>query len=234
MRNIFIHQPMNCRVPKSDDGFVWTSGFSVRMDPDGTDAEIIGHGYRNSYEQVVNSFGNMYQSDNDDYSSCRNSYVLEFGSAGYYSLDGQHKWQADKRPGQAIQRAHWRQDDPGTFDAGDVYGAGGPTGVTFYENGALGEKMGRDILIMRSIRNTVLPTNRNLWVQPTAWIGQILFPLEKLPVKYLKKSGMNGFIFVHLIFQWDRMVLFILQTGTIRALVGTPLVMSHLRERFIV
>ena len=42
---------------KSDDGFVWTSGFSVRMDPDGTDAEIIGHGYRNSYEQVVNSLG---------------------------------------------------------------------------------------------------------------------------------------------------------------------------------
>ena len=140
---------------KSDDGFVWTSGFSVRMDPDGTDAEIIGHGYRNSYEQVVNSFGNMYQSDNDDYSSCRNSYVLEFGSAGYYSLDGQHKWQADKRPGQAIQRAHWRQDDPGTFDAGDVYGAGGPTGVTFYENGALGKKWVGTYLSCEASRNTV-------------------------------------------------------------------------------
>ena len=140
---------------KSDDGFVWTSGFSVRMDPDGTDAEIIGHGYRNSYEQVVNSFGDMYQSDNDDYSSCRNSYVLEFGSAGYYSLDGQHKWQADKRPGQAIQRAHWRQDDPGTFDAGDVYGAGGPTGVTFYENGALGKKWVGTYLSCEASRNTV-------------------------------------------------------------------------------
>ena len=140
---------------KSDDGFIWTSGFSVRMDPDGTDAEIIGHGYRNSYEQVVNSFGNMYQSDNDDYSSCRNSYVLEFGSAGYYSLDGQHKWQADKRPGQAIQRAHWRQDDPGTFDAGDVYGAGGPTGVTFYENGALGKKWVGTYLSCEASRNTV-------------------------------------------------------------------------------
>ena len=140
---------------KSDDGHVWTSGFSVRMNPDGTDAEIIGHGYRNSYEQVVNSLGDMYQSDNDDYSSCRNSYVLEFGSAGYYSLDGQHKWQADKRPGQAIQRAHWRQDDPGTFDAGDVYGSGGPTGVTFYENGALGEKWIGTYLSCEASRNTV-------------------------------------------------------------------------------
>ena len=97
----------------------------------------------------------MYQSDNDDYSSCRNSYVLEFGSAGYYSLDGQHKWQADKRPGQAIQRAHWRQDDPGTFDAGDVYGAGGPTGVTFYENGALGKRWVGTYLSCEASRNTV-------------------------------------------------------------------------------
>ena len=88
---------------KSDDGFVWSAGFSVRMNPDGTDAEIIGHGYRNSYEQVVSSMGDLFQSDNDDYSSCRNSYVLEYGSAGYYSLDGQHKWQAAKRSGQAIQ-----------------------------------------------------------------------------------------------------------------------------------
>ena len=140
---------------KSDDGHIWSSGFSVRMNPDGTHAEIIGHGYRNSYEQVVNSLGDMYQSDNDDYSSCRNSYVLEFGSAGYYSLDGQHKWQADKRPGQAIPRAHWRQDDPGTFDAGDVYGAGGPTGVTFYENGELGDKWIGSYLSCEASRNTV-------------------------------------------------------------------------------
>ncbi|MDG1326480.1 MAG: c-type cytochrome [Opitutales bacterium] len=140
---------------KSDDGYVWSSGFSIRMNSDGTDAEVIGHGYRNSYEQVVNSLGDMYQSDNDDYSSCRNSYVLEFGSAGYYSLDGQHKWQADKRPGQAIPRAHWRQDDPGTFDAGDVYGSGGPTGVTFYENGALGDDWVGTYLSGEASRNTV-------------------------------------------------------------------------------
>ena len=140
---------------KSDDGFVWSAGFSVRMNPDGTDAEIIGHGYRNSYEQVVSSMGDLFQSDNDDYSSCRNSYVLEYGSAGYYSLDGQHKWQAAKRSGQAIQRAHWRQDNPGTFDTGDVYGAGGPTGVAFYENGALGKKWEGMFLSCEASRNVV-------------------------------------------------------------------------------
>jgi len=140
---------------KSDDGFVWSAGFSVRMNPDGTDAEIIGHGYRNSYEQVLSSMGDLFQSDNDDYSSCRNSYVLEYGSAGYYSLDGQHKWQAAKRSGQAIQRAHWRQDNPGTFDTGDVYGAGGPTGVAFYENGALGKKWEGTFLSCEASRNVI-------------------------------------------------------------------------------
>ena len=140
---------------KSDDGFVWSSGFTVRMNPDGTNVEIVGHGYRNSYEQTINSLGEVFQSDNDDYSSCRNSYVLEYGSAGYYSLDGQYKWQSEKRSRQSIPRAHWRQDNPGTFDTGDVYGAGGPTGVVFYENGALGDKYKGLYLSCEATRNIV-------------------------------------------------------------------------------
>lgn len=49
----------------SDDGNVWIGGFTGRMNPDGTNVTIIGHNYRNSYEQTVNSFGDLYQSDND-------------------------------------------------------------------------------------------------------------------------------------------------------------------------
>ena len=74
---------------------------------------------------------------------------------GITHLDGQHKWQAAKRSGQAIQRAHWRQDNPGTFDTGDVYGAGGPTGVAFYENGALGKKWEGTFLSCEASRNVV-------------------------------------------------------------------------------
>ena len=77
------------------------------MNEDGTDAEIVGHGYRNSYEQAMNSFCDMYQNDNDDHSSCRNSYILEYGSAGYFTRDGQKKYQS--RPGEKIPSAHWRQ-----------------------------------------------------------------------------------------------------------------------------
>jgi len=138
----------------SDDGFVWTPGFTVRMNPDGTDAEIIGHGYRNSYEQCVNSFGEVFQNDNDDPPACRNSYVLEYGSAGYFTRWGQF-YRSVKRPGQEHWRNHWRQDDPGTFDVGDVYGGGSPTGVVFYENGALGEAHDGTFLSCEAARNVV-------------------------------------------------------------------------------
>ena len=56
---------------KSDDGHVWIGGFTARMNPDGTNVKIIGHNYRNSYEQTVNSFGDIFQSDNDDPPACR-------------------------------------------------------------------------------------------------------------------------------------------------------------------
>lgn len=138
----------------SDDGFKWTSGFSARMNPDGSEVEIIGHGYRNSYEHAVNSFGELFQNDNDDPPACRNSYVLEYGSAGYFTREGQ-SYRTVKRPGQDHGRAHWRQDDPGTFDVGDIYGGGSPTGVVFYENGALGESFAGTFLSCEAGRNVI-------------------------------------------------------------------------------
>ena len=63
---------------------------------------------------------------------------MEYANFGFSSNDGQRSWQADRRPGQTVQVAEWRQDDPGMAPAGDVYGGGSPTGNVFYENGALG------------------------------------------------------------------------------------------------
>jgi putative membrane-bound dehydrogenase-like protein len=122
----------------SDDGHVYVGGFTVRMNPDGTGAEIIGYNYRNSYEQSVTSLGDVFQTDNDDPPACRASWVMEYANFGFSSNDGQRAWQADRRPGQPIAVAEWRQDDPGIAPAGDVYGGGSPTGNVFYENGALG------------------------------------------------------------------------------------------------
>ena len=129
------------------------------MNPDGTNAEIIGYNYRNSYEQSVTSLGDVFQNDNDDPPACRVSWVMEYANFGFSSNDGQRTWQADRRPGQSIPVAEWRQDDPGMTPAGDVYGGGSPTGNVFYENGALGAVVGRDVLRRRrrAERGVLLP-----------------------------------------------------------------------------
>ncbi|MBA2353259.1 MAG: dehydrogenase, partial [Acidobacteria bacterium] len=67
------------------------------------------------------------------------SWVMEYANFGFASNDGQRSWQADRRPGQTVAVAEWRQDDPGIAPAGDVYGGGSPTGNVYYENGALGD-----------------------------------------------------------------------------------------------
>ncbi len=140
---------------RSDDGNVWIGGFSVRMNSDGSDLKIVGNNYRNSFEQSINSLGDMYQSDNDDPPACRVSLIMEGGNAGFASADGLRSWGADKRPGQQTPVAEWRQEDPGTMPAGDVYGGGSPTGVAFYENGALDPKWNGLLLACEAGKNVV-------------------------------------------------------------------------------
>lgn len=151
----FPHKAEILAGKPSDDGHIYVGGFAVRMNPDGTQAEIIGHNYRNSYEQSVTSLGDVFQNDNDDPPACRVSWVMEYANFGFASNDGQRTWQADKRPGQTIQTAQWRQDDPGIAPAGDVYGGGSPTGNVFYENGALGEQWIGTFLACEAGRNVV-------------------------------------------------------------------------------
>lgn len=122
---------------RSDDGRIWTGGFAARMQPDGTGLTMLGHGFRNSYEHCVTSLGDVFQNDNDDPPACRTTWLMEGGFLGFFSRDGRRTWQADRRAGQTTPIAHWRQEDPGTLPPGDVYGSGSPTGIAFYENGAL-------------------------------------------------------------------------------------------------
>ncbi|MGB0242117.1 MAG: PVC-type heme-binding CxxCH protein [Verrucomicrobiales bacterium] len=151
----FPHNAAELAGKPSHDGHVYVGGATVRMNPDGTDAEIIGHNYRNSYEQAVTSFGDVFQNDNDDPPACRVSWVMEYANFGFSSNDGQRTWKADKRPGQTTQVAEWRQDDPGMTPAGDVYGGGSPTGVVYYENGALGDKWIGTFLACEAGRNVI-------------------------------------------------------------------------------
>ncbi len=152
---LFNWKPIDIAGAKSDDGHVYVGGFAVRMKPNGTDAEIIGYNFRNSYEQTISSFGDVFQNDNDDPPACRTTFLMEYGNLGFFSLDGSRMWNADKRPGQSVPTAEWRQEDPHTIPAGDVYGGGAPTGIVIYEGDAFGEKWRGLLLSCEAARNTI-------------------------------------------------------------------------------
>ncbi len=140
----------------SDDGFIYVGGFACRVKPDGSGLTVIGHNFRNSYEQTVSSFGDVFQNDNDDPPACRTTWLMEYGNAGFSSADGTRTWRADRRPGQSTETAEWRQKDPGTIPAGDIYGGGAPTGIALYENGALGSQYEGLLLSCESANREVL------------------------------------------------------------------------------
>jgi putative membrane-bound dehydrogenase-like protein len=145
----------------SDDGKMWVGGIAMRVNPDGTGLKVLGHNFRNSYEFTVDSYGNMWQNDNDDDGNrgVRVSWLMEGANMGYASADGTRRWEADRRPDQKTATAHWHQEDPGVMPYGDNTGAGSPTGVAFNESDLLGEKYRGMLLACDAGRNVIFAYN---------------------------------------------------------------------------
>ncbi|GAB4045671.1 PVC-type heme-binding CxxCH protein [Spirosoma litoris] len=140
----------------SDDGRVWTGGMALRVNPDGSGLKVMAHNFRNNYETALDSYGNMWQNDNDDQVvACRTSWLMEGGNAGYFSSDGTRYWQGDQRPGQTVPTAHWHQEDPGVMPSGDITGAGSPTGMVMYEGDELGPQYRGMLLSAEAGRNVI-------------------------------------------------------------------------------
>lgn len=140
----------------SDDGRVWVGGIALKVGLDGKGLKVLGHNFRNSYEVAIDSYGNMWQNDNDDQViACRTSFLMENGNAGYFSADGTRYWQADRRPWQDMFTASWHQEDPGVMPAGDNTGAGSPTGVHVYEGDAFGPEYRGMLLSAEAGRNVI-------------------------------------------------------------------------------
>ena len=130
----------------SDDGRTYVGGLVLSVEPDGSDLQVHSHNARNPYEICVDSCGDVWQTDNDDTASCRMTWLMKGASTGFTSADGKRSWQADQRPGQPTEVAHWHQEDPGVLPAGDVYGTGAPTGLVRYEGHELGRSLNGAIL----------------------------------------------------------------------------------------
>ena len=158
------HNKVNHGNQVSDDGRVWTGGMALRINPDGSGLKVMGHNFRNNYETALDSYGTMWQNDNDDQVvACRTSWLMEGGNAGYFSNDGTRYWQGDQRPGQPIPVAHWHQEDPGVLPVGDISGAGSPTGMVVYEGDQLGPQYRGMLLSAEAGRNVIFSYKPEVW-----------------------------------------------------------------------
>ncbi len=171
----------------SSDGHVWVGGVAMRMNPDGTGLTPVGHNMRNTHDMAVSSFGDVFQSDNDDPSHCRSTWLMEYGNLGYADLrDGSRSWEEvaksweepgghDKNKRYSI--SHWRQNYPGALPPGTIYGAGSPIGQTFYEGGSLGEAMRGTFLNCDMVRKELMayrPKPKDAQIEmgkPSALVG---------------------------------------------------------------
>jgi putative membrane-bound dehydrogenase-like protein len=119
-----------------DKGKPYFGGMAFRCNLDGSAFEVLAHNFRNNYELAVDSFGTVWQSDNDDDGNrgVRINYVMEFGNYGYRDEMTGAGWQ-DKRTNMEteIPLRHWHLNDPGVVPNLLQTGAGSPTGICVYE-----------------------------------------------------------------------------------------------------
>lgn len=118
----------------------YQQGCIFRCNPDLTEFETVAWNFRNNWECNVDSFGTIFQSDNDDdgNKSVRINQVMEFGNYGYADELTGASWQkGDAKTDEEVQAAHWHQKDPGVMPNLLVTGAGSPTGILVYEGSML-------------------------------------------------------------------------------------------------
>mgnify|MGYP001054466645 CR=1 FL=1 len=122
----------------------YQEGLAFRCNLDGSDLETLGWNFRNNWELAVDSFGGIWQSDNDDDGNrgVRINFVMEFGNYGYKDELTGAGWRTP-RIGMAeeIPRRHWHQNDPGVVPNLLPTGAGSPTGILVYEGELLPPNM---------------------------------------------------------------------------------------------
>jgi hypothetical protein len=114
-----------------------------RCDLDGSNFEVLAHNFRNNYETTVDSFGTLWQSDNDDDGNrgTRINFVMEQGNYGYRDELTGAGWRDDRITiEEEIPRRHWHLNDPGVIPNVLQTGAGSPCGICVYEGRLLPER----------------------------------------------------------------------------------------------
>ncbi|MGL4462363.1 MAG: PVC-type heme-binding CxxCH protein, partial [Planctomycetia bacterium] len=100
-------------------------GTVLRVDLDGKNLELLARRLRNDYETAVNSFGDVFVSDNDDDGNR--------GSRMVWILDGANY-------GYRTTSRHWAEEVPGVMPKLAGTGNGSPCGILVYEGNLLPSK----------------------------------------------------------------------------------------------
>ncbi|MGV3485181.1 MAG: PVC-type heme-binding CxxCH protein [Planctomycetaceae bacterium] len=95
-------------------------GTTLRVNRDGTQLEVLSSGHRNNYEAAVDSYGNVFGSDNDDDGNrgARMYWVIDGGHYGYQHPESNR---------------HWAEELPGIIPKLVGTGNGAPGGLIVYE-----------------------------------------------------------------------------------------------------
>jgi len=120
----------------------YKQGMVFRCNPDGSAVECLGHNFRNNYELAVDSYGGMWQSDNDDDGNkgVRINYVMDYGNYGYTDEMTGAGWPSSRiNMEDSIPFRHWHLNDPGVVPNLLQTGSGSPTGIVLYEGNLLPE-----------------------------------------------------------------------------------------------
>jgi len=144
----------NNKVVRDQDGDEigpkkYRQGMLFRCNPDGSKVECLGQNFRNNYEAAVDSYGIIWQSDNDDDGNrgVRINYVMDYGNYGYTDEMTGASWQSERTNMEdSIPYRHWHLNDPGVVPNLLQTGAGSPTGMVIYEGTLLPARFQNQII----------------------------------------------------------------------------------------
>lgn len=129
-------------VTMFEEGNPYIGGMVLRSSSDGKNLEVLGHNFRNNYEPCIDSYGNIWQSDNDDdgNESVRINFVMYYGNYGFLDEKSRASWTTGRiNLEKTVPERHWHQNDPGVVPNVLITGAGSPAGMTYYEGNLLPE-----------------------------------------------------------------------------------------------
>ena len=124
------------------DKVAYRDGLVFRMNVDGSDLEVLGNNFRNNFEVNIDSFGTLWQSDNDDDGNkgVRINYVMEYGNFGFKDEMTGAGWSTKRTNMESeVPLRHWHLNDPGVVPNLLQTGQGSPTGLCIYEGNLLPE-----------------------------------------------------------------------------------------------